>query len=130
MTQKTIVIHDLRLSPLKWVAASWAVSLIMAALLLGTLPRHMDHGPNHRVISGAATLVGAVFCFPAGFIKRYWIFLPYVAVIVAAHAVATASHTRHLGLMVSGFTGSKVNALLLYPLFTPPLFSFLPVCIL
>ncbi|OWM68520.1 hypothetical protein CDL15_Pgr023485 [Punica granatum] len=102
-----IKINNIHLSALDWVTASWVIGLIFAAPLLGSLSVHMDGGSNH-LIAAAATLIGALFCFPAGFIKNDWLFPPYIATVVAAYAVASTCHTRQLGLMVRGFTGSKL----------------------
>lgn len=77
--------------------------------MLAGLAFHLDHGQNQTLIAGAATIIGAVFCLPAGFFKSVWLFAPYTAFIVAASTVAATTHTRHLGLMVRGFTGAPVR---------------------
>lgn len=58
---------------------------------------------------GAATVIGFVFCLPTGSSHSTWTFPPYIAAIVAAHTIAAAAHTRHLGLMIRGFTGPALD---------------------
>ncbi|PQQ18621.1 hypothetical protein Pyn_03656 [Prunus yedoensis var. nudiflora] len=88
---------------------SWAIGLALASPLLGFVSIILDHGYNQPIIAAAATAIGAIFCLPAGFFKTLWIFPPYIAAITAAHIISTACHTRHLGLMVRGFTGPTLK---------------------
>lgn len=78
----------------------------MAAPSLGLLAIPLDRGPHQSVIALLPTVVGVIFCLPAGFFHTVWIFPPYIAAIIAAATVPAAYHTRHLGLMVRAFTAS------------------------
>ncbi|KAK7844936.1 hypothetical protein CFP56_010149 [Quercus suber] len=78
--------------------------VIQFEIIACSLVSCLDHGDQQILIAAAATATGAIFCLPAGFFKTVWIFLPYITGIVAALSVATACHTRHLGLMLRRFT--------------------------
>ncbi|XP_050266208.1 uncharacterized protein LOC126709886 [Quercus robur] len=104
LTHRSITIINHKYSPLVWTSISWAIGLAVAAPILGSISFNLDHGDQQILIAAAATATGAIFCLPAGFFKTVWIFLPYITGIVAALSVATACHTRHLGLMLRCFT--------------------------
>ncbi|XP_057810101.1 uncharacterized protein LOC131024609 [Salvia miltiorrhiza] len=95
-------------SPLEWTSISWITGLLLSTPILYLVSTHLDHGHRHQLIAAAATGVGSLFCLPAGFLRKSWIFPPYVAAIVAASTVVGASHARHLGLMITGFTGESI----------------------
>ncbi|KAK3429769.1 uncharacterized protein LOC104444255 [Eucalyptus grandis] len=97
--------NEANISPLEWTAVCWFIGLVLAAPLLNFVSMRLDHGQYQQLIAGAATVVGAIFCLPAGFFRTPWIFLPYIVVIVAASLVSSAAHTRNLGLMIRGFSG-------------------------
>lgn len=105
----SITVNNLKLSPLVWASISWAAGILISSPILAGLAFHLDRGHNQSLISGAATITGAIFCLPAGLFKSVWLFALYTAFIVAASTVATAAHTRHLGLMIRGFTGPTVR---------------------
>ncbi|XP_021287618.1 uncharacterized protein LOC110419063 [Herrania umbratica] len=105
LTRRSIPIGDSKVSPLEWTSISWAIGLILAGPALRFISIKLDHGRNQQVIAGAAIAIGSFFCLPVGFFKVTWIFPLYIAPIVVAMTVATASHTRHHGLMIRGFTG-------------------------
>ncbi|KAJ9703143.1 hypothetical protein PVL29_004776 [Vitis rotundifolia] len=109
LTNSTITVNGSGFSPFEWTSISWGVGLILACPILGFIAKHLDHGQNQQLVAATATAIGAVFCLPSGFFKTKWIFPPYIAAIVAAYTVCTASHTRHLGLMIRGFTGHPIN---------------------
>ncbi|KAK6263385.1 hypothetical protein QUC31_009201 [Theobroma cacao] len=106
LTRRSISIGDSKVSPLEWTSISWAIGLILAGPALRFISIKLDHGRNQQVIAGAATAIGSFFCLPVGFFRVTWIFPLYVAPIVVAITIATASHTRHHGLMIRGFTGA------------------------
>ncbi|KAG2676771.1 hypothetical protein I3760_12G067900 [Carya illinoinensis] len=109
LTLRSIKIsNSTRLSPLEWTSLSWAIGLIVAAPVLGFVSFRLDRGRQQLFIAASSIAVGVVFCLPAGFFKTVWIFLPYIVAIVAAHTIARSCHTRHLGLMVRGFTGPNI----------------------
>ncbi|KAK9218390.1 hypothetical protein WN943_007027 [Citrus x changshan-huyou] len=83
--------------------------LILASPFLGLISKQLDHGYNPQLIARAATAIGSLFCLPVGFIKTPCIFPFYIAAIVALYIVASASHTRHLGLMARGYTGPTLK---------------------
>ncbi|XAR70705.1 hypothetical protein NMG60_11027656 [Bertholletia excelsa] len=105
LTFPSIKVNDMSFSPLEWTSISWVLGVVVAAPVLATISVHLDHGHHQQLIAAAATATGAIFCLPAGFFKTTWIFPPYIAFIIVASAVAAATHTRHLGLMVRGFAG-------------------------
>ncbi|KAM6587631.1 hypothetical protein CsatA_010236 [Cannabis sativa] len=109
LTNKTITVQSSKYSPLEWTSISWAIGLVLAAPILGILSTPLDRGPRQYIIATAATVVGAIFCLPAGFFRTVWIFPPYIAAIVAASTIPAAYHTRHLGIMVRGFTGTNLR---------------------
>ncbi|KDP28044.1 hypothetical protein JCGZ_19742 [Jatropha curcas] len=109
LTHRSITLSNSKFSPLEWTSFSWGIGLFLAAPIVGSISTHLDHGHNQLLITAAAIAIGAFFCLPAGFFKVTWIFPPYIAAIVAASIVATASHTRHLGLMIRGFTGPALQ---------------------
>ncbi|KAK3435270.1 hypothetical protein EUGRSUZ_D02621 [Eucalyptus grandis] len=109
ITYQSINVGQWTFSSLEWVSASWVIGLILAAPFLGFASFYLDHSRSQQIIAGAATVIGVVFCLPAGSFRLTWIFPPYIAAIVAAHTIATAAHTRHLGLMIRGFTGPTLN---------------------
>ncbi|KAH6759843.1 hypothetical protein C2S51_016792 [Perilla frutescens var. frutescens] len=108
LVHRAINVGDMSFSPLEWTSISWITGLILSTPLLGLVSISLDYGHSQQLIAAAATGIGTLFCLPAGFLKKPWIFPPYVAAIVAASTVVGASHARHLGLMISGFTGSTI----------------------
>ncbi|KAL2551146.1 uncharacterized protein Fot_12676 [Forsythia ovata] len=109
LIHRSIKVSNSKLSPLEWTSISWAGGLILSAPILGILSILLDYGHNQQLIAGAATAVGALFCLPAGFFQKSWIFPPYVAVIVVANTIGAAAHARHLGLMIRGYIGSAIH---------------------
>ncbi|PON41819.1 Major facilitator superfamily domain containing protein [Parasponia andersonii] len=109
LTNRTITVHNAKYTPLEWTSISWAVGLALAAPLLGLVSTPLDRGPHQSVIALVATVVGATFCLPAGFFRTVWIFPPYIAAIVAASTIPAAYHTRHLGMMIRGFTSPNLR---------------------
>ncbi|KAI7993796.1 hypothetical protein LOK49_LG11G01974 [Camellia lanceoleosa] len=109
LTSARIKVSTMKFSPLEWTSISWVLGLILAATILSTLSVKLDYGLNQRLIAAVATAVGALFCLPVGFFKTIWVFPVYIIAIVAANTVCVASHTRHLGLMISGFVGSSIT---------------------
>ncbi|KAL8536462.1 hypothetical protein ACS0TY_011900 [Phlomoides rotata] len=105
---KTIKIGSKNFSPLEWTSISWFTGLILSAPILGIVSILLDYSHYQQLIAGAATGVGALFCLPAGFFRKSWIFPPYIAAIVAANTIVGAAHARHLGLMIRGFTGYTI----------------------
>ncbi|KAF9617410.1 hypothetical protein IFM89_036331 [Coptis chinensis] len=102
----SIKVSNYSFTPLEWTAISWAAGICLATPILSLISRPLDHGRNHNLIFGGATAIGSLFCLPAGFFSVAWIFPPYIAAIVAASVVCNASHTRHLGVMVRGYSTS------------------------
>ncbi|KAM1282478.1 hypothetical protein ACFX2I_022918 [Malus domestica] len=96
-------------SPLEWTSISWGIGLALAAPLLHFVSIILDHGYKQTLVAGAAAAIGSIFCLPAGFFRNIWLFPPYIATIVCANVIATACHTRHLGLLVRGFTGPTIR---------------------
>ncbi|KAB2053840.1 hypothetical protein ES319_A12G214100v1 [Gossypium barbadense] len=109
LTQRSVSVGNSKVSPLEWTSISWAIGLVLAAPALRSISTNLDQGQNLQVFTGAATAIGALFCLPVGFFKVTWIFPIYIAPVVAAIIVATASHTRHHGLMVRGFSGTTIQ---------------------
>ncbi|KAF6170196.1 hypothetical protein GIB67_038729 [Kingdonia uniflora] len=109
LIQKSISVGEVNLSPLGLTGISWAAGILVSAPILGYLAPHLDHGESQHLIFGIATAVGGLVCLPVGFFGVKWIFPPYIAAVVIASVVTTASHTRHLGLMVRGFTTSTTR---------------------
>ncbi|XP_047975213.1 uncharacterized protein LOC125217733 [Salvia hispanica] len=108
LVQRQIKVGGMRFSPLEWTSISWITGLLLSSPFLYIITLRLDHGRHHQLIAAAATGLGSLFCLPSGFLKKPWIFPPYVAVIMAATAVVGASHARHLGLMITGFTGPSI----------------------
>ncbi|MBA0563696.1 hypothetical protein Golob_008665 [Gossypium lobatum] len=109
LTQRSISVGNSKVSPLEWTSISWAIGLVLAAPALRSISTNLDQGQNLQVLAGAATAIGALFCLPVGFFKVTWIFPIYIAPVVAAIIVAAASHTRHHGLMIRGFSGTTIQ---------------------
>ncbi|XP_022733981.1 uncharacterized protein LOC111287596 [Durio zibethinus] len=109
LTRRSIPIGNSKVSPLEWTSISWAIGLILVGPALRFVSTNLDHGRNQQVVAGAATAIGSFFCLPVGFFRVTWIFPLYIAPIVVAITVATASHTRHHGLMIQGFTGPTLQ---------------------
>lgn len=101
----------IHLSPLEWTSISWATGLALAIPTLAFISFHLDYGHFQPLITAASTGVGVFFCLPAGFFKTTKIFIPYIACIILASTVATASHTTHLALMIlrTQFKGPKTK---------------------
>ncbi|KAK6158462.1 hypothetical protein DH2020_005776 [Rehmannia glutinosa] len=108
LVHSAIKLGDKNFSPLEWTSISWITGLILSAPILGIVSILLDYGHYQQLIAGAATGIGALFCLPAGFFRKSWIFPPYIAAIVAANTIVGAAHARHLGLMIRGFTGSTI----------------------
>ncbi|KAA8521223.1 hypothetical protein F0562_011940 [Nyssa sinensis] len=108
LTHRSIKVGNMNFSPLEWTSISWVSGIILAAPILATISIHLDNG-QHQLIAAAAIAAGALFCLPAGFFRTTRIFPPYIAAIVVANAIGTASHARHFGLMVRGFIGSTIR---------------------
>lgn len=102
-------VNDLKFSPLEWTSISWSTGLVLAAPILAFVSTNFDRGTNQQLIAAVATVVGAFFCFPVGIFRVTWIFPLYIIVILIANVVSIASHTRHHGLMVRGFTGPTLH---------------------
>ncbi|KAE8677527.1 putative Extensin-3 precursor [Hibiscus syriacus] len=109
LTRRSISVGNSKVSPLEWTSISWAIGLVLASPALRFISTNLDHGQNQQAISGAATAIGAFFCLPVGFFKVTWIFPLYIAMIAVAITIATASHTRHYGLMIRGFVGPNLQ---------------------
>ncbi|XVE65376.1 hypothetical protein DITRI_Ditri07aG0175800 [Diplodiscus trichospermus] len=109
LTRRSISIGNSKVSPLEWTSISWAIGLILAGPALRFISINLDHGRKQQLVAGAATAIGSVFCLPVGFFRVTWIFPLYIAPIVVAITIATASHTRHHGLMIRGFTGPALQ---------------------
>ncbi|XP_073135625.1 uncharacterized protein [Henckelia pumila] len=109
LVHRAVDVGSLNFSPLQWTSISWITGLILSAPILGFVSVNLDYGHNQQLIAGAATGIGALFCLPAGFFKKSWIFPPYIAAIVTASTIVGATHARHLGLMIRGFTGSTIH---------------------
>ncbi|KAJ8774091.1 hypothetical protein K2173_009522 [Erythroxylum novogranatense] len=109
LTLRTIPVSKSKFSPMEWTSFSWAIGLFLAAIIIASVSRHFDHGKKQTVISGAAIATGAFFCLPTGFFSVTWMFPPYITAIVTAYIIATTGHTRHLGIMVRGFTGPSLQ---------------------
>ncbi|KAE8055738.1 hypothetical protein FH972_012560 [Carpinus fangiana] len=105
LTQRSIPANNSKLSPIEWTSICWAIGLLIVAPILGPISFHLDHGRKQPLLAATAIGIGVIFCLPVGFFKTPWTFLPYITAIVAAHTIASTCHTRHLGLMVRGFTG-------------------------
>ncbi|KAL3635786.1 hypothetical protein CASFOL_020333 [Castilleja foliolosa] len=108
LIHKAIKLGDTNFSPLQWTSLSWLTGLILSAPILGLVSTLLDHGYHQHLIPASATAIGALFCLPAGFLRNPYIFPPYIAAIVAANTVSTATHARHLGLMIRAFTGPSI----------------------
>ncbi|XP_042033829.1 uncharacterized protein LOC121780323 [Salvia splendens] len=108
LVHRAIKLGGKNVSPLEWTSISWFMGLILSAPVLGIVSILLDYSHYQQLIAGAATIIGAIFCLPAGFFKKSWIFPPYIAIIVAANTIVGAAHARHLGLMIRGFTGSVI----------------------
>ncbi|KAL0329890.1 UNVERIFIED_CONTAM: hypothetical protein Sradi_4975700 [Sesamum radiatum] len=108
LVHRAIKLGANNLSPLEWTSISWITGLILSAPILGIVSVLLDYSHYQQLIAGAATGIGALFCLPAGFFRKSWIFPPYIAAIVAANTIVGAAHARHLGLMIRGFTGSTI----------------------
>lgn len=108
LTERTIRASGSRFSSLEWTSIGWATGLGLAAPILGFISFHLD-GHFQTLITAAATGVGVFFCLPAGLFKITKIFIPYIAFIVAASTVSTASHTHHLGHMIRAYTGPALK---------------------
>ncbi|KAE8703442.1 hypothetical protein F3Y22_tig00110469pilonHSYRG00064 [Hibiscus syriacus] len=108
LTHRSISVGNSKVSPLESTSISWAIGLVLASTLLLSISTNLDHSPNQQLITGAVTALGAFFCIPAGFFEVTWIFPVYIAPIVFSITIATASHTRHHGQMVRGFTGTSL----------------------
>ncbi|XAR54738.1 hypothetical protein NMG60_11030005 [Bertholletia excelsa] len=109
LTKSSISINSLSFSPLEWTSISWVLGLILAAPILSTVSVHLDYGQFQHLIGAAGTAIGALFCLPTGFFKTTWTFPFYIAIILAASTVSSATHVRHLGLLVRGFVGSPIR---------------------
>ncbi|KAK9142865.1 hypothetical protein Syun_012265 [Stephania yunnanensis] len=108
LTKPSISIHDMKFSPLELTAISWGAGMLICVPILSYLSHFLDNTHHRQLIFGVATAIGSLFCLPAGFFHIAWIFLPYIAIIIAANVISDASHTRHLGLMLRSF--SKYSA--------------------
>ncbi|KAL3818307.1 hypothetical protein ACJIZ3_004212 [Penstemon smallii] len=109
LINRAIKLGHLHFSPLEWTSVSWITGLILSAPILGLVSIHLDYGHNQQLIAASATGIGALFCLPAGFFRKSYIFPPYIAAIIIASTIASAAHARHLGLMIRGFTGPTIN---------------------
>ncbi|KAL5862003.1 hypothetical protein ACOSQ4_003299 [Xanthoceras sorbifolium] len=109
VTRRSISVKNLHFSPLEWTSISWVAGLILSSPLIPLISTHLDYSHNQQLIAGAATGIGSLFFLPVGFFNTTLIFPLYITAIVAAYVVASASHTRHLGLMVRGFTGAALH---------------------
>uniref|UniRef100_A0A7N0U5X5 Uncharacterized protein n=1 Tax=Kalanchoe fedtschenkoi TaxID=63787 RepID=A0A7N0U5X5_KALFE len=109
LTNQTIGGSQLSLSPLEFTSVSWSLGLILAVPILAILSRPLDRSPHHRLITLGSIALGALCCLPVGFFQTTWIFPPYIAVIVAASITASSGHTRHLSLMLRGYTAPTIH---------------------
>ncbi|CAM8891266.1 unnamed protein product [Rhodiola kirilowii] len=109
LTNQTIGGSNLNFSAFEFTSVSWSLGLVLAIPILAIFSRPLDRSPHHRLITMASIAVGALFCLPVGFFKTIWIFPPYISVIVAAGIMASSGHTRHLYLMIRGFTAPTIH---------------------
>ncbi|KAK2662617.1 hypothetical protein Ddye_001191 [Dipteronia dyeriana] len=108
VTQRSISVNHLKFSPLEWTSISWLLALILSSPLIHFISTHLDYTHNQKLIAAASTAVGSLSFLPVGFFHTACIFPLYITLIVASYVVASASHTRHLALMVRGFTGPSL----------------------
>lgn len=101
--------NSLNLSAMEWTSISWVIGLILVIPFKGMIANHLDHAHNQQHIAAAATAIGSLFCLPVGFFRTPYIFPLYIAAIISSYIIATASHTRHLGLIIRGFTGPTLQ---------------------
>ncbi|KAG4940960.1 hypothetical protein JHK87_044831 [Glycine soja] len=104
LTNRTITISGSTFSSLEWTSIAWGGGLTLAAPILAFISFHIN-GHFQTLITAIATGVGVFFCLPVGLFKTTKIFIPYIAAIVAAITVASATHTHHLGLMARACLG-------------------------
>ncbi|KAL5702264.1 hypothetical protein ACHQM5_027500 [Ranunculus cassubicifolius] len=104
LVESSVKFNNHSFTPLEWTSISWATGIFLGTPILAYISRALDNGHYQNLIFGAATALGSIFCLPAGSFRTHWIFPPYIAAIVAASIVTTASHTRHLGVMIRGFS--------------------------
>lgn len=102
LTEHTIRVGGSTFSSLEWTSIAWGGGLVIAIPILTFISFHLNTS-FRTLITAAATGIGVFFCLPIGLFKTTKIFIPYVAIIVAAITAATASHTHHLAFMARAF---------------------------
>ncbi|KAK1567419.1 hypothetical protein Q3G72_012012 [Acer saccharum] len=107
--QRSISVNHLKFSPLEWTSISWLLALILSSPLIHFISTHLDYTHNQQLIAAASTVVGSLSFLPVGFFHTTRIFPVYITLIVSSYVVASASHTRHLALMVRGYTGPSLH---------------------
>jgi len=98
LTERTISVSGSTFSSLEWTSIAWGAGLVLAAPILAFISLYIN-GPFQTLITAAATGIGFLFCLPVGLFKTTKIFILYIAMIVVAITVSTATHTHHLALM-------------------------------
>lgn len=98
LTKRTITVNGSTFSSLEWTAIAWGGGLAVAAPILAFIFLYIN-GSFQSFITAAATGIGFFFCLPVGLFKTTKIFVLYIAMIVVAITVSTATHTHHLALM-------------------------------
>ncbi|BAT75262.1 hypothetical protein LR48_Vigan01g165400 [Vigna angularis] len=98
LTKRTITVNGSTFSSLEWTAIAWGGGLALAAPILALIFFYIN-GSFQTFITAAATGIGVLFCLPVGLFKTTKIFVLYIAMIVVAITVSTATHTHHLALM-------------------------------
>ncbi|CAI0419403.1 unnamed protein product [Linum tenue] len=109
LVNKNVEFGTARISALQWTSFSWGVGLGLAGPILWLISTSLDYGNFQPIIAGTAIATGFFFCLPTGFFNVTWIFPPFIIAIVAASTIAAATHTRHHGMMVRGFTGPNLH---------------------
>lgn len=112
LVDDTIRVHASKFSPLRWVAVSWSVAILITFPLIVHTAHQLDsnEGWSHTIILSCTAIVGPLSCILTGFFQTTWLFPIYIILVVLASTIGAAVHGRNLSLIVHGLVShSYIN---------------------
>ncbi|ESW28273.1 hypothetical protein PHAVU_003G273200 [Phaseolus vulgaris] len=113
LTERSIRVSGSTFSSLEWTSIAWGAGLALAAPILPFISFYIN-ASFQTLITASSTAIGALFCLPVGLFKTTKIFILYIAIIVLAITLSTATHTHHLALMAPTFSTPPLKRLTLF----------------
>ncbi|KAM0934483.1 putative MFS transporter superfamily [Dioscorea sansibarensis] len=112
LVDDSIRVHASKFSPLRWVAVSWSVAILVTFPLIVHTAHHLDSGRgwSPTLMLMCTAIIGPLSCLLTGFFQTTWLFPIYIILVVLASTIGASVHGRNLGLIVHGLVShSHIN---------------------